>query len=410
MRVFEEYRGTDLQGECSASKQAGQSQQTLTELTVFQMQELNAIGDLIDLLGALTNELPDWDRMTPEEIMLKITEMNHCSGLIRVTGNLTELFAAHSAWFTYGAMLRIYKHYDFRVSNQGTASKATSFSSYPGFLSSLDDFYQMWDQSLVMVQTTNSIFNKELYSLVKPQSLLAWHRVRTANQAATGGKEWCDIIAWHNSGTYNNQYMLVDLKRFTPGKALNSDLLWVCEQIPGLVAAGDETPTLERGYWPSYNVPYFTEIYNRSGYPEFIAKYSGTGDDTDPGALAGINYQLAPRAKIFRRDAGKVATMSDFKNIMRFNDYKTDPYFQPNPSPWDAICSRGDLAGTANGCYDTKVTSYSWFQDRHVAAINGPTTSNGRLEPFQWTSKFANVAHEGQPDEFDFVFEDIYFE
>lgn len=51
-----------------------------------------------------------------------------------------------------------------------------------------------------MVQTTNSIFNKDLYKLVKPQSLLAWHRVRTANQAATSGKEWCAIIDWHNSG------------------------------------------------------------------------------------------------------------------------------------------------------------------------------------------------------------------
>lgn len=164
----------------------------------------------------------------------------------------------------------------------------------------------------------------------------------------------------------------------------------------------------ERGYWPSYNVPYFEEIYRRSGYKEFIAKYSGTGNAADPGALAGIDYQLAPRAKIFRRDAGKVETMDEFKAIMRSNDYDHDPYFPAPFNPYNAICSRGDLVNQTGGCYDTKVTSFSWFSDEHVAAINGPTTAGGTLPPFKWSPQFENVAHEGQPDEFDFVFEDVY--
>ncbi len=33
-----------------------------------------------------------------------------------------------------------------------------------------------------------------------------------------------------------------------------------CSQIPGLVVSGDVTQDLERGYWPSYNVPYFPEV------------------------------------------------------------------------------------------------------------------------------------------------------
>jgi len=36
--------------------------------------------------------------------------------------------------------------------------------------------------------------------------------------------------------------------------------VWVAEQIPGLTLAKDVTQTLERGYWPSYNVPYFREV------------------------------------------------------------------------------------------------------------------------------------------------------
>ena len=41
---------------------------------------------------------------------------------------------------------------------------------------------------------------------------------------------------------------------------LQDGLVWVAEQIPGLTLAKDVTQTLERGYWPSYNVPYFREV------------------------------------------------------------------------------------------------------------------------------------------------------
>ena len=55
--------------------------------------------------------------------------------------------------------------------------------------------------------------------------------------------------------------MVVDFNKFTPGKALGEGALWVVEEIPGLVAGGDQTETLERGYWPSYNVPFYAEVY-----------------------------------------------------------------------------------------------------------------------------------------------------
>lgn len=57
------------------------------------------------------------------------------------------------------------------------------------------------------------------------------------------------------------QWMVVDLKRFKPGKELEPGLLWVAEQIPGLVQAADLTDMLALSYWPSFNVPYFPEIY-----------------------------------------------------------------------------------------------------------------------------------------------------
>ena len=43
-------------------------------------------------------------------------------------------------------------------------------------------------------------------------------KVRVANMLADSGAAWTDVIAQHNSGTYNNQYVVVDLKLFRPGQ------------------------------------------------------------------------------------------------------------------------------------------------------------------------------------------------
>lgn len=66
-------------------------------------------------------------------------------------------------------------------------------------MESLDDFYLMSSQ-MVMLQTTNNVFNASLYKFVQPQSLLAWQRIRMANMMAHSGKEWADVVSRCNSG------------------------------------------------------------------------------------------------------------------------------------------------------------------------------------------------------------------
>ena len=48
------------------------------------------------------------------------------------------------------------------------------------------------------------------------------------------------------TGTYNNQYMVVDLKKVTLNQELADGTLWVIEQIPGLVVGADQTAELLR--------------------------------------------------------------------------------------------------------------------------------------------------------------------
>ena len=59
-------------------------------------------------------------------------------------------------------------------------------------------------------------------------------KCRIANALARSGQEWAQTIAYSNSGTYNNQYMVIDLKLFQPGQELQPDLLWVIEQVSPL--------------------------------------------------------------------------------------------------------------------------------------------------------------------------------
>jgi hypothetical protein len=171
-------------------------------LSAFQLQSLNAVGDYLDLISALTPQFaPDWENMSPRDVARAFRTRNHCSGLVKVTGNYSELFFAHSSWFIFQSTLRIYKHYNFNFANAAAVGRQVSFSSYPAYLSSLDDFYEIWSTGLAVIETSNSIFNMSLYQYVHPQSLFAWQRVRVANLLSTSGGQWSSTFATYNSGS-----------------------------------------------------------------------------------------------------------------------------------------------------------------------------------------------------------------
>ncbi|XP_062335377.1 phospholipase B-like 1 [Osmerus eperlanus] len=357
-------------------------------LSLFAVQFLNAVGDLLDLIPALV------PNTKPPLRDFQLPGMGHCSALIKMLPGFENLLFAHSSWYTYAATMRIYKHWDFRVSEPHTATGKLSFSSYPGFLVSLDDFYLLGN-GLMMTQTTNNVFNSSLFSQITPHSLLAWQRVRLAHALANTGEQWAKTFASYNSGTYNNQYMVLDRSRVKLGHSLEDGALTVVEQIPGLVEYSDQTQALRRGYWPSYNIPFHSRIYALSGYGKMWDEY---GDD--------FSYDLCPRAKIFRRDQAGVKDLDSLKYIMRYNDYKNDPYSKGDPCK--SICCRNDLKQThpsPGGCYDTKVTDYHMAEQFQAEAVNGPTTQHG-LPPFSWDG-FNSTAHQGLPLVYNFTFTDM---
>ncbi|XP_069845765.1 phospholipase B-like 1 isoform X2 [Dipodomys merriami] len=360
-------------------------------LTMFHIQFLNAVGDLLDLIPSLSpSRISGMNR--------KRWDMGHCSALIKVLPGFENIFFAHSSWYTYAAMLRIYKHWDFNLRDSDTSSNRHTFSSYPGFLESLDDFYIL-SSGLVLLQTTNSVYNKTLLKSVVPETLLAWQRVRVANMLASNGQEWAEIFSRHNSGTYNNQYMVLDMNKVRPRNSLDKGTLYIVEQIPTYVEYSDQTEILRKGYWPSYNIPFHKKIYRWSGYPLLVKKL---GLD--------YSYDLAPRAKVFRRDQGKVTDLATMKYLMRYNNYEEEPYSKGDPC--STICCREDLSSpvpSPGGCYDTKVSDI-FLASKYIAyAISGPTVQDG-LPAFSWR-RFNKTLHQGMPEiyNFDFVLMKPFF-
>jgi len=58
---------------------------------------------------------------------------------------------------------------------------------------------------------------------------------------------YCLRIFRFPAGTYNNQYMIVDVKKVRLGWELEDGTLWVVEQMPGVVVGDDQTTILRAG-------------------------------------------------------------------------------------------------------------------------------------------------------------------
>ncbi|XP_067929268.1 putative phospholipase B-like 2 [Watersipora subatra] len=363
-------------------------------------------GDLEDLEVALNKT---------ESERKRIFGSGSCSALIKLLPGNKELFVSQDTWNGYNSMLRIMKRYLFgyhMLAAPGSPlipGNEMLFSSYPGYLFSGDDFYIV-GSGLVVQETTIGNSNPDLNKYIQPENtVLEGIRNQVANRLATDGASWARIFQDYNSGTYNNEWMIVDYNKFTPGQAeLSKGLLTVLEQLPGMIVWDDVTPILaKQTYWASYNSPYFPKIFNASGTQALVDKY---GD--------WFTYDNTPRAKIFRRDHVKVTDIKSMQKLMRYNDFQNDPLSKCNCTPpysaENAISARSDL-NPANGTYpfsalghrshggtDCKITSLALYKQFMMEVVSGPTHDDQK--PFSWsTADFADsVPHEGHPDTFDF--------
>lgn len=370
-----------------------------TNIDVMGLLLINIMGDIEDL-----------ETVLKKNIKKKVFGSGSCSALVKVLPGFKDLYFAQDTWSSYNTMLRILKKYSLKFHLTMTKGSpiipghTCAFSSQPGMLYSGDDFYII-SSGLATMETTIGNGNASLWKYVQAKgTILEWQRNILANRLAKNGDQWTKIFGIMNSGTYNNQWMIVDYNKFKPGQPLQDGLLWVLEQLPGYVHSEDKTGVLRnQSYWPSYNTAYFKDIFNLSGGQINVEKH---GD--------WFSYERTPRALIFKRDHSKVSDINSMIKLMRYNDYTKDPLSRCNCTPpysaENAISARCDL-NPGNGTYpfaalghrqhgatDMKLTSYELFQNFEFVAFGGPTYDP--LPPFQWSkSDFdKTVKHEGHPD------------
>ncbi|XP_067680247.1 putative phospholipase B-like 2 isoform X2 [Haliotis asinina] len=286
----------------------------------------------------------------------------HCSAIVKINPEYKDVFVAHNTWTSYKNMVRMLKRYTLQYSLTNTKKgmlpmgSASTFSSYPGYLVSSDDFHVL-SSLMVSLETTIPNNNPDLYQFTTPEGCVFEPvRVWTANRLATTGEEWVLNFTRYNSGTYNNQWMVVDQK-LVQGTPLPQGVLTIVEQLPGYVEHADVTDVLKKNtYWASYNIAY--------------------------------------------------------------NDFKHDPLSKCNCTPGYsadlAIAARDDLneeTGTylyddlgfaMGGAVDVKMVETWEMQWLLFDAVSGPTYD--QQPPFQW-SKVRDAdkyPHFGQPDLFNF--------
>jgi len=350
-------------------------------------------------LNTNLNTSADSDPLSDANWEKRLQADGHCSAFVRLGSNNADLFVGHTTWDDYSEMTRIFKYYNFPLGGADTMAQTIAMSSYPGLVSSTDDYYIM-NSGLAVMDTTMEILDPFIWDKVTdfPTNVHIpnFMHVMATNRLAKSPPQWARIYGRENTGTYNAQWMIVDYNQFSPGKTLPDNTLWVVESIPGAIHSQDVSPVLRKqGYWASFNRPYFDDIRLASGHDAAMKSHGNL-----------YSFNDSPRGHIFASVAPSVEGLLDMRGLMDRNMY---PYAGVEPNePGHEISARMDLSPTQpipNGGIDAKVTNYCLFKTLAVQAISGPSHINQPV--FSWTKEdgidaWPGYPHAGQPNTWNF--------
>jgi hypothetical protein len=348
---------------------------------------------------AIVNATAKKDPLDDSHWEKRLQESGHCSAFVRLASENADLLIGHTTWDDYSEMTRVFKYYNFPLGGADTTASLIAMSSYPGLISSSDDFYVM-NSGLAVMDTSMEVLDPSIWDKVidfpKKQHIPNFMHVMATNRLAKSSPQWAKIFSKINTGTYNAQWMIVDYNQFKAGATLSDNTLWVLESIPGATHSQDVSSVLRKqGYWASFNRPYFDDIRAASGHAAAQKSH---------GSLYSFND--SPRGHIFKEVSPSVESITDMRGVMTQNTYP-DTGVEPN-EPGHEISARMDLSPNQpipNGGIDAKVVNRCLMKSQTVQAISGPTHVNQPI--FEWekddgTEAWPGWPHTGQPNVWNF--------
>jgi hypothetical protein len=362
----------------------------------FTFEELfayNALGDTMEL---------DW--WLQDEGYITTSDKTRCTALIVLSSDRKDIYFAHDTWDDYRNLHSVIIHYNLPC--EEFASPRVTLSTQLGLVSSVDDFF-ITGAGLMIFETSMEVENSTLYELyVKPQTVMNWVRTALGAFTATNVGEWEDAFLKHNSGTYNNEYFIVDTKLLNADTQVSSNLVHSVFQAPGPERfIEDLTAELySEGFISSFNVP----------KNQAAAKYIGWDEAVALGGPNGCHYSECPRYLISKRESPRLANFTNFRNFMRYAGYKRDAYSLYHGQPYHSYCisARGDTDDDesrrrTSGGLNTKVCRASEAATKMVIyGVNAPSFDepdqnwplNWGLPPFTRPG----INHDGLPDVWNF--------
>ncbi|XP_066905909.1 putative phospholipase B-like lamina ancestor [Halyomorpha halys] len=299
--------------------------------------------------------------------------------LLKLLPNSTVQFMlAHESGGPYTEMLRMQKKYTFGYhytssnKSQLVPGQTIIFTSYPGTIYSLDDFYQVsGENALTISGTAMKMSNYSVLEKMDFNKILIGPRVMAACRLSRGGKDWTELINREESGTGSKQWLVVEAK-----EPLS---FWVIEQGPGITVGSEETELLEnQGYWLATGNPYFEKTRSVLGYNDISKTRFGAALDL---LKTGLENVSDPSELLQLMHKPELVALGR-PDIIKYNNEYQEKTFNP---------SNG-------GVIDLKIA----IGNNDYLATAGPLHSD-EVPPFQWSNSILQyLPHYGQPDVWKF--------